>query len=581
MSEKLNPITVEIIRNAFQSAAEEMCVSLFRSSYTPIIYEMKDCAVALYDENLNVLGQSSGVPLFLGNLDETVRYAINYFGGKENFNEGDIYILNDSYISGTHLNDVTVFAPIIFDDELVGFSANRAHWLDVGSKDPLAPMDSDSIFQEGIRIGPTKIYDRGVPRQDVIDLICMNSRFKRNAHGDLNGMIAGCRTGDQRLHVLINRFGMPTIRQAIREIFEQTAQLEREFLQQIPPGVYVEEGILDNDGVVDEPLTVKLTLTVDEDHHMTVDLTGSSPQAKGSTNTALAQTISAVRVAYKELILPNIPITGGSFRGLTVTCPEGTIFTAKEPAAFSWYFSHLGLLIDLMIKAVGQAVPKFSAGAHYGDSMVCYLTYRDPETGILTAHDEPTVGGWGGFYEGDGQDCMINVQNGDFKNFPAEICEHLLPCIMEKYEIRQDSEGAGKNRGGCGVIRTYRTLADGVNLYLWFDRSKMPAWGVEGGQGAKGPKVTVYDENGNVVMEKLKLNNWRMGKDWLVVMETGGGGGYGDPLERDPVKVEYDVQNYFVSKERAEKAYGVVIDENGCADLAATECLRAKMKAAR
>ncbi len=469
---------------------------------------------------------------------------------------------------------MTVFAPIFYHGELVGFSANRAHWLDVGSKEPLAPMDSTSIFQEGIRLGPLKIYDRGEPRRDVIDTICMNSRFSRNAHGDLNGMIAGCRTGEKRLHTLLDRFGLDTIRQATQEIFEQTATLEHEFLKQIPPGVYCEEGILDNDGITDDPLTVKLKLTVDENHHINVDLTGSSPQAAGSTNTAMAQTISAVRVAYKEIVLPNIPVTGGSFRGLTVTVPPKTIFTAEEPAAFSWYFSHLGLLIDLMIKALEKVCPQLTAGAHYGDSMVCYLTGIHPVTGELFAHDEPTVGGWGGHSEGDGQDCLINVQNGDFKNFPAEICEHILPCIMEKYEIRQDSEGAGRNRGGCGVIRTYRTLVDGVNLYLWFERSKMPAWGVLGGQAAQGPKVTVYDEKGNVVTEMLKCNNYRLGKGWVVEMMTGGGGGYGDPLERDPEKVAYDVKNRFVSRQRASDVYRVAVREDGTVDEAATEKLR-------
>ena len=576
MDQKLNPITTEIIRNAFLSAAEEMCVSLFRSSYTPIIYEMKDCAVALYDENLNVLGQSSGVPLFLGNLDETVRYAVNYFGGNSYFKEGDIFILNDSYISGTHLNDVTVFAPIFYHEELVGFSANRAHWLDVGSKEPLAPMDSTSIFQEGIRLGPLKIFDQGKPRKDVIDTICMNSRFTRNAHGDLNGMIAGCITGEKRLHTLLDRFGLETIRKATHEIFEQTAVLEHEFLQQIPPGVYCEEGILDNDGITDDELIVKVKITVDDDRKINVDLTGSSPQAKGSTNTALAQTISAVRVAYKEIVLPNIPITGGSFRGLTVTVPPRTIFTAEEPAAFSWYFSHLGLLIDLMIKAFEKACPELTAGAHYGDSMVCYLTGIHPDTGELFAHDEPTVGGWGGHSEGDGQDCLINVQNGDFKNFPAEICEHILPCIMETYSIRQDSEGAGKNRGGCGVVRSYRTLVDGVNLYLWFERSKMPAWGVLGGKEAKGPEVTVYDEHGNVVTNMLKCNNYRLGKNWVVEMKTGGGGGYGNPFERKPEKVAYDVKNRFISRERAKIAYGVEVNEDGTVNVKATEKLRAE-----
>lgn len=571
---KLNPITTEIIRNAFLSAAEEMCSSLFRSSYTPIIYEMKDCAVALYNENLEVLGQSTGVPLFLGNLDETVRYAINYFGGKENFRDGDIFILNDSYISGTHLNDMTVFQPIFYHNELVGFAANRAHWLDVGSKEPLAPMDSTSIFQEGIRIGPLKIVDAGVMRKDVVDTICMNSRFPRNARGDLNGMIAGCKTGEKRLRALIDRFGTDTIRQATHEIFEQTAVLEREVLKQIPAGIYVEEGYLDNDGVVDEPIRVKMKLTVDEQGNMEVDLTGSSPQAVGSTNTGVAQTISAIRVAYKMLILPEAPVTGGSFRGLTFKIPLKTVFSAEEPAAFSWYFSHLGLLIDLMVKAIAKVCPEMTAGAHYGDSMVCYITGIRRDSGELFAHDEPTVGGWGGHAFGDGQDCLINVQNGDFKNFPVEICEHMLPCIMETYAIRKDSEGAGKNRGGMGVVRTYRTLEEGCNVYMWFERSKLPAWGVLGGHSAKGPEVTVYDEKGQVVSRALKMNNVPLGKGWVVEMKTGGGGGYGNPLEREPERVLKDYVNKFITKERALEAYGVVITDGNQVDPAATEQLR-------
>ena len=208
--------------------------------------------------------------------------------------------------------------------------------------------------------------------------------------------------------------------------------------------------------------------------------------------------------------------------------------------------------------------------------MVCYLTGIHPDTGELFAHDEPTVGGWGGHSEGDGQDCLINVQNGDFKNFPAEICEHILPCIMETYSIRQDSEGAGKNRGGCGVVRSYRTLVDGVNLYLWFERSKMPAWGVLGGKEAKGPEVTVYDEHGNVVTHMLKCNNYRLGKNWVVEMKTGGGGGYGNPFERKPEKVAYDVKNRFISRERAKIAYGVEVNEDGTVNVKATEKLRAE-----
>ena len=571
-----DPISTEIIRNAFLSAAEEMCESLFRSAYTPIIYEMKDCAVGLFNENLEVLGQSTGVPLFLGNLQETIRYAAEYYGGMDVFQDGDVYLLNDCYISGTHLNDVTVFAPIFYKDELVGFSANRAHWLDVGSKDPLAPMDSTTIFQEGIRMGPLKIIDRGEPRKDLIDTICMNTRFPKNIRGDLNAQIAACKTGEKRLRALIDRFGTEAIRQSTKDIFEQTAILEREVLKKIPAGVYEEEGFLDNDGVGTEPIRVKLKLTIDDEGKMNIDLTGSSPMAAGSTNCGIPQTISACRVAYKMLVLPNAPVTGGSFRGMTITVPEKSIFCAEEPAACSWYFSHLGLLIDMIIKAISNVVPELAAGAHYGDSMVCYIAGIDPRNGEFYALDEPTVGGWGANAEMDGQDCLVNVANGDFKNFPVEIQENKYPFMVEEYGVRPDSEGAGANRGGLGVRRTYRILADQADLYLWFERSKMPAWGVCGGKDAVGPEINILNAAGEVVDHRLKATKYPMEKDWVVQIRTGGGGGYGNPLEREPARVKKDVDFGYITKERAEAVYGVAFNAAGEVDEEKTKALRAR-----
>lgn len=574
-SQTSNPITTEIIRNAFLSAAEEMCESLFRSAYTPIIYEMKDCAVGLFNEKLEVLGQSTGVPLFLGNLQECIAHAISYYGGTGDFNPGDIFILNDSFIAGTHLNDITVFAPIFHSGELVGFSANRAHWLDVGAKDPLAPMDSTDIFQEGLRLGPLKIVDGGKPRKDLIDTICLNSRFHRNAHGDLNGQISACRTGERRLNSLIDRFGIAAIRQATRDIFEQTARMEKEVLAAVKPGVYTAEGYLDNDGYEDERVVVKVKLTLDGQGGIEIDLTGSNPMVPGSTNCGMAQTISACRVAYKMLVMPEAPVTGGSFRGLKLVIPEKSIFAAEEPAAFSWYFSHLGITIDLIVKCLAEAAPDMVAGAHYGDSMVCYLSGIDPKTGELYAHDEPTIGGWGGHSGGDGQDCLVNVANGDFKNFPVEILEYQLPILVDRYAIRPDSEGPGKNRGGLGVIRTYRTLADKTNVYLWFERSKMPAWGVLGGKSALGPSTVIYNGDGQVNSTKTKLNNYPIGKNWVVDIMTGGGGGYGNPFEREAKKVLHDVRAGYITPGHARKAYGVVVGPDGRLDEAETKKMRA------
>lgn len=566
-----NPVTTEIIRNALGSAAKEMNASLFRSAYSPIIFEMKDCSVGIFNENAQILGQSAGLPIFLGNLEVTIDITVDYFGGKENMNEGDVYVLNDAYLTGTHLNDMTVLSPIFYKGELVGFTANRAHWLDLGSKDPGTPMDSTEIYQEGVRVGPTKIMDRGVLRQDVVDLICKNSRFYVNAVGDLNAQIAACKTGERRYIEIIERFGLDTVRRSIKDIFKQSEIVEREVISQIPEGTYYAEGALDNDGTTSNPVEVKVKVIV-KDGKMIVDLTGSSNQAKGSTNCGLAQTISACRVAYKAFVHPEAPVTGGSFKPLEVITRPASIFTAEEPAGTSWYFSSLGLLIDLIIKALQDVIPDKAAAAHYGDSMVIYLAGLNPETGAPFLNVEATVGGWGASARADGQDCLINTVNGDFKNLPAEVFEKNYPLTINEYKIRADSGGPGKNRGGMGVIRSYHIDVDNVVLYLWFERSKTTAWGIQGGKEGKPPTVVV-EKNGNK-KEFLKVNAHPLEKDSQVVVLTGGGGGFGDPFERDVNKVLNDCVQGYITIEHARQEYGVAITDDYVIDEEITSSLR-------
>jgi len=554
---KENPVTTEIIRNALISAAKEMNESLFRSAYTPVIYEMKDCSVGIFNENYEILGQSAGLPIFLGNLEVSIKVTTEFFGGKENYREGDVYIMNDSFLTGTHLNDITVISPVFYKGKLVGFTANRAHWLDVGSKDPGTPMDATEIYQEGIRIGPTKLMDQGVLRRDVADLICKNSRYYRNAYGDMNAQIAACKTGERRFVEIIERFGMETLNNSIHDIFLQSERMEREAVAALPEGEFEAEGYLDNDGRSDEPVRVKMKMTV-KNGEMTIDLTGSSPQVRGSTNCGLAQTISACRVAYKALIYPNAPVTGGSFKPLTVVAPPSSIFSAEEPASCSWYFTSLGLLIDLVIKSLEKSAPDMVSGAHYGDSMVVYFAGVNPRNNAPFLSVEATVGGWGGFMEADGQDALINCVNGDFKNLPVEVFESNYPVKITRYAIREDSAGPGKNRGGNGVIREYEVMADNTVLYLWFERSKTPAWGVCGGKSGTGPSVVVTNPN-QAQSTLLKTNNFPLHKGALVTCLTGGGGGYGDPMQRDREKVLYDVAQGYISKAYAEAEHGVKI----------------------
>ncbi|MFQ3566969.1 MAG: hydantoinase B/oxoprolinase family protein [Aggregatilineales bacterium] len=570
---RVDPITTEILRNAFISIAQDMNATLIRSAYSPIIYEGKDCSVALLDNEGNVLGQSLGLPLFLGNLQVCVQLTAELYGW-DYFRPGDIFYMNDSYMTGTHLNDATVFAPIYWRDRLVGFSASRAHWLDVGGKDPGGPMDSSDIYQEGMRWPPTRIYENGQPREDIIEVLRRNGRFGFLLVGDLNAQVAAGRTGEQRFRDILDRFGYETVMAARDEIFRQSEQLEREAVSAIPNGSYESEGFIDNDGLGSPPVRVKMMVTVEGDR-MTIDLDGSSPQTVGPVNCGFAQTISACRVAFKLLVNPQRPVDGGTFKTLEIRAPEGSIFRAQEPAACQWYFTPLGLLIDLFTKALTPALPEKVAGAHYGDSMVIFLAGVDPRNGAPFLAVEPTPGGWGAYHSGDGQDGLINNVNGAFKDLPVEVYESKFPVMIHQYGFRPDTGGAGRFRGGCGIYREYTLGTDGF-LSLWFDRSVTPAWGLLGGGTGVGPNVVVTLPDGRQE-HLLKVNRKPIPNGTVVKTHTGGGGGYGSPLERDPWRVREDVIDGYVSLQGAREHYGVVLNDELNVDEAATDALRASM----
>jgi N-methylhydantoinase B len=550
-----SPITTEILRNAFVSIAEDMNAALIRSAYSPLIYEGKDCAVGLLDQNGNVLGQSLGVPLFLGNLSLCVQMTAQ-MNGWEYFQDGDVIFLNDSYIAGTHLNDVTVIQPIFWCGQRVGFSASRAHWLDVGGKDTGLSIDSTEIYQEGMRWAPTKIYEGGRPRKDILDFLHRNSRFGAVLIGDLHAQIAAGETGAKRLRALMDRFGHDTVQAAKLAIFAQSERLERQAISAVPDGIYVAEGSLDNDGFGPDPVPVKLKIIVKGDR-MVLDLEGSAPQTKGSVNCGFTQTISAARLAFKLLINPTRPVDGGTFHTLEVKAPPNSIFNAQEPAACAWYFSSLGLLIDLFLKALAPAMPDQVAAAHYGDSMVISLNGIDSRTQDRFLTIEATTGGWGAWSKGDGQDSLINEVNGSFRDLPVEIFERKYPARILLYSIRTDSGGAGRFRGGNGTVRQY-LLLDEAKLSLWFERSVTPAWGLSGGEPGLGPEVLIRDVDGSET-RLLKVNARPLKAGTVITVASGGGGGFGPARERDPDLVRSDVENRFTSPAVAEAVYGVVL----------------------
>ncbi|GAB5504878.1 MAG: hydantoinase B/oxoprolinase family protein [Rhizobiaceae bacterium] len=559
-----DPITTEVVRNFVISCAEDMNASLWRSAHSASIYEGKDSAVALMDEHGNMLGQSTGVPLFVGAIDVCVRFIKDYYG--DDIGEGDIFIMNDSYMQGTHLHDVTAVGPIFYDGEIVGFGAARAHWNDIGAIDPGSTMGSTNIYQEGLRLGPTRIVKGGKQVREWYDHLRLNTRLPDATIGDLGAQIAAIRTGERRLGQLLERIGADTYRAACQNVFEQARRLDREAIAAISDGTWSREGFLDNDGVGDEPVKVALTLTV-RGEELIVDLTGTSGPVAGSVNCGASQTESLLRLAYKTMISPERAITGGSFETMSVVMPDECMFNAQEPAACEWYFTGLGLLADLFISCLSEAMPERSTAAHYGDSMVAGFFSVDPKRGQWISI-EPTAGGWGGRADGDGESALINLVNGGFRNIPAEVMETKFPIRLEEFSIRPDSGGPGRYRGGCGVVRRYKTLEDCYGA-LWFERSKTPAWGLNGGGNGMGPEITISLPDGSTE-RLLKMRARPFQANTVVETKTGGGGGNGDSLARPFPEVLKDLRYGYLSREAALADYGVAIGTDMVVDEAAS-----------
>ncbi|MGH9105523.1 MAG: hydantoinase B/oxoprolinase family protein, partial [Acidimicrobiales bacterium] len=551
-----DPVTTEVIRNFMSACAEDMNAALFRSAYTPVIYEGHDCAVALLDDEGEPLGTSTGVPIFLGNLEVCVKLTMERFG-REWFGPGDVVAMNDPYLQGTHLHDVTVFGPIFFHGELVGFAATRAHWQDVGGRDPGTTMGSIEVFQEGFRMGPTRVVKGYEPLPEWMDFLQRASRFGYELMGDFNAQVAAIRTGEARLVRMLERVGLEVFEAAKQNIFRQAEALDRAAVREIPDGRYHAEGFLDDDGQGSGPVPVAVTVVVDGDH-MVVDLEGSSAAVRGPVNCGYSQAVSAVRLGYKALVNTDMSVTGGTFAPLEVKVPDDCVFNAKEPAACEWYFTGLGLLCDLMVTALAPAVGERAVAAHYGDSMVINVNGVDPaRSRPLWIVVEPTAGGWGAFPGSDGESALINLSNGSFKNIPVEVYETKFPVRIERFCLRTDSGGPGRWRGGCGVVRSYRLLQD-ASVSVWFERSVTPAWGLDGGGSAKGPSVVAEGPAGR--WSALKANCVGFPAGTLVTVETGGGGGCGPAIERPVEEVRRDVAQRWVSVEGARRDYGVVLD---------------------
>lgn len=544
MNKKIDPVTVEVIRNAFDSIAEQMNNNLARSAYTPIIYEMKDCSVGLFNETGELLGQSPGLPIFLGALEFAISATTEQIGGWEFYKQGDVFAINDSYLVGSHLNDVSIFAPIFFEDELIGFGASKAHWLDIGAKDPGQAMDSTSIYQEGYRIGPTKLYSEGVAQKDTLNFLTRNSRLPRSVWGDMHAQIAASKTGEIQLIELYKKFGKEVINEAKKEIWRQCEELDKDAVSKIPDGEYKSEGELDSWGPGGNPVPVKLKITVAGDQ-MVLDLRGSSPQTPGSVNCGFAQTVSAAKLAFKFIINPEIPATAGTFRNLKILTDKGSVFHAEEPAACQFYFPHLGLMIDLFLKAISAGIPEQVVAGQPSDSMNILFVGVSPKDGKQFFTGEATAVGWGAFSGGDGGNAQICYGGGDLKNYPVEVYESRYPIRILKYALGINTSGNGEFRGGLGVEREYEVLSEVTTVSLWFERTRTVPWGLKGGGAAVPSKVTITDDGKKKVI--LKVNGLKITKGSKVLIQTGGGGGFGPPNKRNSDSLKNDLIDGYIT----------------------------------
>ncbi len=539
----VDPVTVEVIRNGFLSIARQMNNNLVRSAYTPIIYEMHDCSVGVFDRNGRLLGQSPGLPMFLGNLELGILSTIEMMGGTDGFHAGDVYMVNDPYLVGSHTYDVNVFSPIFLNSELIGFGATKAHWLDIGAKEAGRPVDTTEIYQEGYRFGPTAIYRAGEPVAEVLDYITRNSRLPKSVWGDLHAQIAACRTGEQRLTSLYQKFGVDTVEAATEMIFSHCEKLDREAVRGVPDGTYCAEGFMDSGGPGLPQVDVAVAVTVSGEE-LEIDLTGSSGPTHGPVNSPLPGTVAAARLAFKCLINPDTPVTDGTFRNLFVMAPEETVFNVSEPHATIYYYPPLGLLIDLIIRAMADVMPDSVVAGQTADPMnITFVGQRDDGSRFVTG--AATAVGWGAGYGHDGENGLINYGAGDLKNIPVEVVESKYPIRICEYGLRLDSGGPGKWRGGLGIQCEYETLQDDLEMTLWLERSRMPAWGLAGGSAGAPTRGTVTVDGTD--QDVVKCPPMHLPAGSRVRVMTGGGGGFGDPLQRDPRAVEDDLADGYIS----------------------------------
>jgi N-methylhydantoinase B len=570
---------LELIRESLVAVVNEMRANVIHSSYSSIIYEGHDfsCALVAADGRLVAQGLDDN-PIHIFAVPYSTAQIVKTFG--DDINEGDIFLHNDPYTGGTHLNDVLMLYPVFHGGALALFAATRCHWGDVGGMTPGSLSGRvREIFQEGMRIVPTRICEGGRMNTAFLDLLFANMRMTYERKGDFNTMLGTSRKAADHLQRLFKRFGGEVMLKGIDNLMMRSEKVMRERIAQVPDGTYVTEGYLDSDGHSPEPLIARLKLTVAGDR-IIADFSGSSPQTMGPTNVGPAMAFNAVATMVKSFLDPHTPVNHGSFNPLEIVNPPGSFLNATLPAPCGGMVECRALMASLVAAAIGQAMPEKMVGDLKGTANHIYLSGRNAGGSEMFMMYEYPAGGTGGMAGADGNHGVRAYPEGDFNAvWAAEIVEAQCPISVDQYAIRNGSFGDGEFRGGCGIRRDLRVLVDGVSLSVLSDKNIIPPYGVARGMSGA-PNRFVVLRNGDVVQPSPipgKVGGFPLLRGDVVRIETAGGGGYGDPLQRDAKRVTTDVADGYIDSDQARDRYGVVVAVDGSADLRATHLERRRV----
>jgi N-methylhydantoinase B len=547
-----DPITTEVIRHGLDSAANQMKRALIRTAFSPIIYEVLDFAVAIYDREIRLLAQAPSLPLFMGTMNFCVQAAVEAVGGADALEPGDIVLYNYPYGTGSHPQDAAVVMPVFLrDEELIGYATIKGHWLDIGGKEPYS-TDTVDVFQEGTIFPGVKLYARGELVRDIYRMALANSRVPKMVAGDINAEVVGVRTGAAAMLRLVERYGLDTFQKSVERMFDHGESIVRSYFEKLPDGRYVGEGMMDNDGITDDPVPFEVVLEVDGST-VRLDYSNAPDARPGPVNCPIASTVSASRVAISMLAGGGESPNEGHFRPIEVVARPGSMFHPNPPSPCFLYGWPALQAIEVIYDAVSKALPTAVPACSGGD--ICALVWWGvrEETGEPWADGSPHPVGQGASVRGDGASSLIHHAEAATRFSPTEVWESKNPWLLEKVELAPDSGGAGRHRGGLGVDLFFQALED-MYVTSAVERTKTAPWGLEGGLAARTNNAALRQPDGSRTTFG-KATRLLVPKGATIELYDGGGGGYGPPSERDPDAVRDDIREGYFTEEFSRRHY--------------------------